>query len=73
MKLKEFLKLVRADEVINIYDPVKNEYLLRGISKEGVEEEYLHYKVVGINTNYNSGYDYDNAILEIDISEMTQR
>lgn len=63
MRLKEFLELIRTDEIISIYDPIENQFFQKEIYKEDVVEKYLHYKVIGINTNY------DNAVLEIDIFE----
>ena len=67
VKLKEFLELIRTDEIITIYDPIENQYYQEEICKENVEEKYLHYKVIGVNTNYDDSY---NAVLEIDVFEI---
>lgn len=64
MKLKKFLELIRTDETINLYNPIENCYLQMEKFKGNIDEEYFNYKVVGINTNYDS---FSNSILEIDI------
>jgi radical SAM superfamily enzyme len=64
MTLKNFLKLVRADELINLYDPITNVYISCSKLKEEYKGQYDQCKVVGVNTNVDDG---DNAVLEIDI------
>jgi hypothetical protein len=65
MSLKEFLELVRIDEIVSIYDPAENVYIQLEILKEDIKDEYLHYKVIGIETNFDDGY---NPTLEINVS-----
>lgn len=64
MILKEFLKLVRTDECISIYDPLTNVYLSHEKYKEDYKGEYDSCMVTGITTNLTQGY---NPVLEIEI------
>lgn len=64
MTLKEFLKLVRTDECISIYDPLTNVYLSHEKFKENYNGEYDSCVVTGITTNLDQGY---NPVLEIEI------
>lgn len=65
MQLKALLKLLRSDEVINLYDTIDNQYLQRGECKGTIHSEYYDCKVVGINSDYTSN---ECSILEIDIA-----
>lgn len=65
MSLKKFLEFIKADEIISIYAPVENVYIQLEIFKENIKDEYLDYKVIGIETNYDSGY---NPTIEINVS-----
>lgn len=65
MRLKEFLKLIRTDEIINIYNPIENRYYQCEKDKENIDETYWDYKVVGIETTYD---DFYNSVLELHIS-----
>ena len=64
MTLKNFLKLVRADEEISIYDPITNVYLTHEKLKEDYNGEYDNREVTGVSTNLDQGY---NPVLEIEI------
>ena len=64
MTLKEFLKLVRTDECISIYDPLTNVYLSHEKYKEDYKGKYDNCEVTGIETNLTQGY---NSALEIHI------
>ena len=64
MILGEFLKLIRADECISIYDPLTNVYLSHEKYKEDYNGEYDNCVVTGISTNLDNGY---NPVLEIEI------
>lgn len=64
MTLKNFLKLIPMDEMISIYDPITNVYLLHEKFKEDYKGEYDNCMVTGVNTNLTEGY---NAVLEIEI------
>lgn len=64
MVLKDFLKLVKIDEVISIYDPLTNVYLSHEKFKQDYKGEYDQCVVTGVTTNLDQGY---NAVLEIEI------
>lgn len=64
MTLKEFLKLVRTDECVSIYDPLTNVYLSHEKFKEDYKGEYDNCEVTCVTTNLTQGY---NTVLEIEI------
>lgn len=64
MTLKEFLKLVRTDECISIYDPLTNVYLSHEKFKENYNGEYDNCEVTGVETNLTQG---GYSVLEINI------
>lgn len=64
MILGEFLKLIRTDEYISIYDPLTNVYLCHEQFKENYNGEYDNCMVTGVATNLDQGY---NSVLEIEI------
>lgn len=64
MLLKEFLKLIRTDEIISIYDPLTNQYCQIETDKANVKEEYLGCKVVEVGANFTYG---NNTMLDIDV------
>lgn len=64
MILGEFLKLIRTDECISVYDSLTNVYLSHEKYKEDYNGEYDNCVVTGITTNLDQGY---NPVLEIEI------
>ena len=64
MTLKNFLKLVRADELISLYDLAHNVYICQEKCKDDHDRQYDQCRVTGVNTNVTHD---DYAILEIDI------
>lgn len=64
MTLKDFLRLIRTDEAISIYDPLTNVYLLHEKFKEDYKGEYDNCVVTGVTTNLTQG---GYPVLEIEI------
>lgn len=64
MTLKNFLKLIRTDELISIYDPLTNLYLSHEKIKEDYHGEYDNCVVTGIETNLSQG---GYPVIEIEI------
>ena len=64
MLLKDFLKFVRDDEIINLYMPSKNIYLQIEVSKQDYDNSYDECLVVGLESDLTSGY---FPVLEISI------
>jgi hypothetical protein len=67
MKLQSLLKLIKANETLNIYDAVNNVYLHKDILKEECNSEYGAYKVVEIMTNINDSA--DSVLIEIEVAD----
>lgn len=64
MNLKDFLKLVKMDDIISIYDPLTNVYISHEHFKEDYNGEYDDCVVTGVTTNISQGY---HPVLEIEI------
>lgn len=64
MTLKNFLKLIRTDEIISIYDPLTNVYLSHEKIKEDYNGEYDKCVVTGVTMNTTQG---NCPVLEIEI------
>ena len=64
MILKDFLELIRTDEIISIYDPLTNVYLSHEKFKEDCRGEYDNCVVTAVTTNLTQG---GYSALEIEI------
>lgn len=64
MVLKDLLKFVREDELINLYMPSKNIYLQIEMTKQDYDKSYDECLVVGLESDLTSGY---FPVLEISI------
>ena len=65
MLLKDFLKLVRDVEIIDLYLPSRNVYLQLEVTKQDYDKKYDDYLVVGLESNLTSDY---CPVLEISIA-----
>lgn len=65
MTLKDFLRLVREDEIVSIYSPAKNIYMQYETCKSEYDSKYDNCIVIGVETNLTDGY---NAVLEINVA-----